>query len=49
MPVGQSPVENGVPAEQYYGEPVGQSDVGTEEQSAFQQEQQFLRVMIMQN
>lgn len=41
MPVEQSPVENGVPAEQYYGEPVGQSAVGTEEQSAFQQEQQF--------
>lgn len=41
MPVEQSPVENGVPAEQSYGEPVGQSAVGTEEQSAFQQEQQF--------
>lgn len=41
MPVEQSPVENGVPAEQPYGEPVGQSAVGTEEQSAFQQEQQF--------
>lgn len=41
MPVEQSPVENGVPAEQPYSEPVGQSAVGTEEQSAFQQEQQF--------
>lgn len=41
MPVEQSPVENGVPAEQSYSEPVGQSAVGTEEQSAFQQEQQF--------
>lgn len=41
MPVEQSTVENGVPAEQSYGEPVGQSAVGTEEQSAFQQEQQF--------
>lgn len=41
VPVEQSPVENGVPAEQPYSEPVGQSAVGTEEQSAFQQEQQF--------
>lgn len=41
MPVEQSTVENGVPAEQPYSEPVGQSAVGTEEQSAFQQEQQF--------
>lgn len=41
MPVEQSSVENGVPAEQPYSEPVGQSAVGMEEQSAFQQEQQF--------